>query len=77
VPPDTSQKAQELYFERLAAMTPAERLALGVALWSAGDSLQRSALRRSYPQADETEILFRMAVATFGPELARKAYRKS
>lgn len=76
LPADTSPKAQEFYLQRLAAMTPSERLELGVALWRAGDSLQRAAIRRSHPQADETEILYRIAVARFGSELARKAYRK-
>lgn len=57
-------------------MTASERLGLGVALWKAGDSLQRAALRRENPQADESEITFQMAASRFGLELARKAYRK-
>lgn len=71
---DTSKKATELYFRRLAEMTPAERLALGGALCQAGDSLQRSGLRSRYPEADEREICFRLAVTRFGEALARKAY---
>lgn len=65
---------QRAYYQRLAEMTPAERVAIGVALWNAGDSMQRAALRRLYPQADEDEILFRLAVTRYGPELASKAY---
>lgn len=71
---DTSPKAREKYFQRLREMTPSERLAVGAALWRAGDSLQRSATRLRYPQADDAEINFRIAVAKFGPELAGKIY---
>jgi hypothetical protein len=74
---DTSEKAREVYFLRLKEMTASERLGLGVALWSAGDSLQRAGLRRENPHADEAEITFRLAVSRFGLELARKAYRRS
>jgi hypothetical protein len=73
---DTSEKASEVYFARLRAMTPAERVGVGVALWEAGHSLQRAGIRHQYPDADEDEIAFRMAVSRFGEELARKAYGK-
>ena len=73
---DTSAKAREVYFQRLRGMTASERLGLGAALWTAGDSLQRAALRREDVYADESEITFRIAVSRFGLELARKAYRK-
>jgi hypothetical protein len=71
---DTSAKASEVYYRRLAEMTPAERLRIGVALWEAADSLQRAGIRRLYPDADDAEITFRIAVSRFGEELARKAY---
>ncbi|MBV9155866.1 MAG: hypothetical protein JO097_06370 [Acidobacteriaceae bacterium] len=74
---DTSVKAREVYFERLKAMTPSERINLGVALWNAADSVQRAAILRLCPEADEGEITFRLAVSRFGPELARKAYRRT
>ena len=73
---DTSPKARDAYFRRLAEMTPSERLAVGAALWRAGDSLQRSAMRRMHPRADTTEINFQIAVTRFGSELARKVYGK-
>ena len=73
---DTSEKAREVYFQRLKRMTASERLGLGVALWISGDSLQRAALRRENLYADEAEITFRIAVSRFGLELARKAYRR-
>jgi len=73
---DTSPKAREAYYRRLAEMTPSERLSVGAALWTAGDSLQRSAIRRDYPNADDAEINFRLAVSRYGDEIARKAYRR-
>ncbi|MBV9301261.1 MAG: hypothetical protein JOY53_04015 [Acidobacteriaceae bacterium] len=73
---DTSQKASEIYFQRLKSLTRSERLGLTAALWRAADSLQRAAARRNDPHADEAEITFRIAVTRFGLELARKAYRK-
>jgi len=71
---DTSEKAGEVYLRLLRAMTPSERLRVGVALWAAGDSVQRAAIRRCTPCASEAEITFRIAVSRFGLELAQKAY---
>jgi hypothetical protein len=73
---DTSQKSSDKYFRRLKEMTPAERLRAGLALCAAGHATQRAALRRQYPVATEDEITFRIAVSQWGPELARRVYRK-
>ena len=71
---DTSPAAREVYFRRLAEMTPSERLAAAVSLWEAGDSVQRAGIRLMYPDADEAEILFHLAVRRYGEEIARKVY---
>jgi hypothetical protein len=76
-PNDTSAKTHEVYLKRLAELSPSERVRIAVGLWEAADSLQRAALRRKYPNADEAELTFQIAVTRFGPELARAAYRKS
>jgi hypothetical protein len=55
-------------------MTPSERLRLGAALWRAGDSLQRAALRQEHPNASDLELTFLLAVSRFGMDLARRAY---
>jgi len=73
---DTSPGAREVYFRRLAEMTPSERVRIGAALWAAGDSLQRAATRRTYPNADNEEINFRIAVTRYGAELACRVYRR-
>ena len=74
---DTSPKAREVYLRRLAEMTPEERLRASAALWEAAHSLQRAALRRRIPDADETEIAFQIAVTRFGSELARTVWRRA
>jgi hypothetical protein len=74
---DTSPEASVVYFQRLAQMTPAERLRLGVALWEAAHSLQWAGARRKHPDADDAEIAFQVAVTRFGAELARAAYGKA
>jgi hypothetical protein len=73
---DTSPEASRIYFQRLAEMTPSERIGIGVALWDAADRLQRAAARRMHPDADDAEITYRIAVARFGVALAGKAYEK-
>ena len=73
-PSDTSPEASEVYHRLLAEMTPSERLAIGAALWMAGDNVQRASLRRMYPDADDAEITFRIAITRFGADLARQVY---
>jgi Rv0078B-related antitoxin len=73
---DTSPQASEVYYRRLAEMTPSERLSVGAALWAAGDALQRAAVRRDFPDANDEEINFRIAVTRYGADLARKMYRR-
>lgn len=73
---DTSPDAQAVYHRRLAQMTPSERVQLGVSLCQAADALQRSALRRLYPDWSDAQITFQIAVSRFGLELATKAYGK-
>ena len=74
---DTSDKARDAYYRRLGELTPSERVRWGVELWKAGDALQRAAIRREHPNADEAEITFQLAVTRFGVELARKAVRRT
>jgi hypothetical protein len=74
---DTSAAARQVYLQRLAEMTPGERVRLAAALWGTAHSLQRAAMRRGNPDADEAEIAFQIAVSRFGEELARTAYRRA
>lgn len=76
-PGDTTAKANEIYWRRLAEMTPSERLRIAADLWEAGHKLQLAGMRHSFPDAGEDEILFRIAVTRFGADLARKVYRRT
>jgi len=72
-PSDTSPAMADAYYRRLAEMTPAERIGIALSLWRAADQLQRSALRRDYPDASEAEIRYRLAVTRYGKEVAHMA----
>jgi hypothetical protein len=73
---DTSPKVSQVYFQKLGAMTPAERVRIGVALWEAAYLLQSAAARRQHPGADDEQIALQLAISRFGEELARAAYQK-
>jgi hypothetical protein len=72
---DTSPKAEEVYFQRIAEITPAERVQIAIRLWETADSIQRAAVRLRNPGASEFEIAFQIAASRFGEALARRAYR--
>ena len=74
---DTSPESRAVYAGRLAEMTPAERVRLGVALWQTAGSLQRSSILRKMPGADEVMVAFEIALTRFGPELAKAAWRRT
>ncbi len=65
---DTSAKASRVYFERLAVMTPAERVRLGAALWEAGHALQWNTARRKYPEQLCPDDYARLPQLLFCPE---------
>jgi Rv0078B-related antitoxin len=71
---DTSPAMREAYYRRLAEMTPSERVRIMADLWETGHALQCAGVRQQFPEADENEVIFRVAVARFGEELARKVY---
>lgn len=73
---DTSPAMRDAYFRRLAEMTPSERVSIAAELWKAGHALQCAGIRQRFPEASEDEVIFQVAVARFGLELARKAYRR-
>lgn len=71
---DTSPAMWDVYYRRLAEMTSSERVRIAAALWKAGHNLQCAAVRQRFPDADDGEVIFQVAIARFGEELARKAY---
>ncbi|MEP6715657.1 MAG: hypothetical protein ABJC09_08780 [Terriglobia bacterium] len=73
---DTSPESRRVYYQRLAGMTPSERVRIGVSLWQAAYALQRASILRRNPEADDAEVNFQIAVSRFGPELARAAWKR-
>jgi hypothetical protein len=71
---DTSPAARELYYRLLAEKTPSERVQLGVALVEAARITKLAALRHQFPNATEDEIRFRLCVARYGEDVARKYF---
>jgi hypothetical protein len=72
---DTSPALEDVYFRRLAEMTPSEKGQVQAELWRAGHALQCAAVRQRNPDASDDEVIFQVAVARFGLDLARKAYQ--
>lgn len=58
---DTPRHVREIMFERLRAMSPAERLARMVALNRSVESLARTGIKQRHPDADEREVQVRLA----------------
>jgi len=71
---DTSPEAEAVYWRRLSEMTPGETLRIGTGLWEMAHHVQRSVMRRDFPDADERQILRRMAETRFGRDIADRAY---
>lgn len=63
---DTSPEAKRFYFERLAMLTPGERLALMRASSRMIRGLAEAALRREHPNASPEELRARLAVRLYG-----------
>jgi hypothetical protein len=69
---DTSPRARRFYFERLARLTTAERLALMDAGSRMIRSLAEAAIRREHPGVTPQELRARLAVRFYGRELAQR-----
>ena len=71
---DTSAEADAIRFERYARMTPAEKIVRMEDLTRAASMLALTGLRERYLQADERELLLRLAVLRLGADLVWRAY---
>ena len=58
---ETPPHVRETMYERLRAMTPAQRLARMVALNRSVESLARTGIKQRHPNADEREVRVRLA----------------
>lgn len=71
---DTSAEADRVVFEKLRAMSPADRLTLALSLSQSVRELALAGVRQRHPHASVREQLLRLAVTIHGRDLATRAY---
>lgn len=74
VPNDTASDADAVRFARYAGMSPAEQAARVVELTQTTAALALAGLRSRHPQAQEAELLLRLAVLRLGVDTVARAY---
>ena len=71
---DTSLEIDRVRDERYARMTPAEKVARAMELTRTACTLALAGLRERHPEADDRELLLRLAALRLGPEVVHRAY---
>ena len=71
---DTTREADAIRFERYARMSPEEKARRVADLTRTACTLALAGLRDRYPNADEAELLLRLAVLRLGARTVREAY---
>ena len=71
---DTSSEVERLQIERWRQMSAAQKAAIVSGLTQAVYDLARAGVSHRYPGASARERFLRLAIATLGMDLARKAY---
>jgi hypothetical protein len=69
---DTTPEAKRFYFDRLAKLTPCERLALMRESSRMIRNLAEAAVRREHPDASPEEVRTRLAVRLYGRETVER-----
>lgn len=69
---DTTPEARRFYFQKLAELSPGERLALMARSSRMVRQLAEAGLRRDHPDATPAELKIRLAVRLYGRELVEK-----
>lgn len=72
--PDTSEEAERIWFARLRAMGPWQRLRMVFDLCEAADTLALAGLRARHPQATERELRLRLAATRYDRETMIRAF---
>jgi len=75
--PDTDPKMEALQIRLWREASPARKMQMLAQLNDSVRLLALAGLRSRYPQADENELRYRLAVLLLGEELARKAFGES
>lgn len=71
---DTDPRVMEIWLETLRAKTPAEKLAMTLAMTEAAMKMSESGVRARYPNALEREIFLRSAALRIPGDLMIRAY---
>jgi hypothetical protein len=71
---DTSPEVEARQIEAWRRMTPAEKLAIVVALSKTARELMLAGIRHRHPAASGREVFLRAAIIQLGPDLAVAAY---
>ena len=75
--PDTDPKMEALQIRLWREASPTRKMQMLTQLNEAARLLALAGLRSRYPQADENELRYRLAVLLLGEELARKVFGES
>lgn len=71
---DTSEAIERVWFERLAAMEPEQRLQMVARLSRQAQELALAGLRMRHPDATETELRLRLAATRYDRETMIRAF---
>ena len=71
---DTTPEARRTYYDCLARLTPAERLAVALELCAVSDELVRAGVRLRHPDAAGDEFNYQVLRAKYGRKLADRVY---
>lgn len=69
---DTPPEARRFYYARLAALTPAERLAILFAQNRLVREIAEASIRRAHPGIEAGELRVRLAVRMYGRETVER-----
>jgi hypothetical protein len=71
---DTTVEVEDLQTGRLQAMAADQKLSLVIAMSQAVRELAIAGIRQRHPGASDREVVMRLAVVQYGPDLATAAY---
>ena len=72
---DTDPRAMEVWLGLLRRMTPGERIAATLGLTSFALRTSAAGVRTAYPEADDREVLLRVAARYLPRDLMIRAYK--
>ena len=71
---DTSPQARKFYFEKLAKLSPAQRMEAMARMSRLARQMAEAGLRREHPNVAPMELKLQLAVRLYGREVAQWAY---